>query len=302
MAETISNDRKTILTQMGVPGETAAFLEKIKLPSLQEWAYLCAAEGMMKETLDKLCGMAAENMEGAAEIFMEEREKHLRLKYEDNSALKEQFEKLHSKVESMYKRASFIESSLDETIKKALRDKDELYGKIIESKEEILREKDKQLTSQKEQLKAWEERTHKLEDRLKTLEIKPSVLPDGKQAASAFAEIKDPAGKGAVIADKQAVSLGDRRRSFDRLERGSHYSFRQGGGFFLWRRERSAEKFIRQFMEDSAYSEEQKEFLIRCLEQGDSLEFIKEFASPSLSVEHMAWLRNIIGRRIWYGR
>ena len=51
---------------------------------------------------------------------------------------KEQFEKLHSKVESMYKRASVIESSLDETIKKALRDKDELYGKIIESKEEIL--------------------------------------------------------------------------------------------------------------------------------------------------------------------
>ena len=302
MAEVISNDRKTILTQMGVPEETAAFLEKIKVPSLKEWAYLCAAEGMLKDTLDKICGTAAENLERAGRIFMEEREKHLRLKYENNKELKDEFVKLQTEVKSVFKRASHVESSLDETINKILRQKDELYGKIIEGKEEIIREKDKQLNSRKDQMKVWEERVHELEDRLRTLEGKQTHISDGMTASTEPAETEEPAGKGVILPKKTAISMDDRLLSFALPERESLYPSRPGKGFFLRRKERSAEKFIRQFMEDSAYSEDQKEFLIRCLEQGDSLEFIREFASPSLSVEHMAWLRNIIGRRIFYGR
>lgn len=65
----------------------------------------------------------------------------------------ERVTRLQGEVESMYKRASHVENSLDETIKKALRDKDELYGKIIESKEEILKGRDKQIKEQSRNMK-----------------------------------------------------------------------------------------------------------------------------------------------------
>ena len=55
-------------------------------------------------------------------------------------------------------------------------------------------------------------------------------------------------------------------------------------------------------MQNDSYSEEQKDFLIRCLEQGDTVEFIRKYARPSLSVERMLWLRDLVGRRMMYGQ
>ena len=64
----------------------------------------------------------------------------LNINYGHNKDLLDRFKKLQDEVESMHKRASHVENALDETIRQALRDKDELYGKIIESKEEILKD------------------------------------------------------------------------------------------------------------------------------------------------------------------
>ena len=63
------------------------------------------------------------------------------------------------------------------------------------------------------------------------------------------------------------------------------------------KKEKEAERFIRLFVENKEYSDEQKEFLIRCLERGDSVDFICEYASASFSVEQMAWFRTVIGGR-----
>ena len=297
MEQAMNEARKNILKQMDVTEETISFLSQIKIPFLLEWAFLCAAEGMPKESLEKLCEEVQENKNEASGIFLKEREKHLRSKYENNKDLMRYVAKLQGEVESMYKRASHVENSLDETIKKALRDKDELYGKIIESKEEILKDKEKQMKDQKDQIRVWEERVRQLEDRLQSMESGPNS-PTKENVPAAGREDK----KEADPLDRAASSADDLLLSFYTPEKASIYIPRPGRGFFLRRKEREAERFIRQFMEDGDYSEEQKEFLIRCLEQGDSLDFIREFASPSLSVEHMAWLRKIIGRRLRYGR
>ena len=102
--------------------------------------------------------------------------------------------------------------------------------------------------------------------------------------------------------NKPASSVDDLLLSYYTPERNQIFIPRPARSLFQRRKDREAERFIRQFMEAGDYNEEQKEFLIRCLEQGDSLDFIREFASPRLSVEHMAWLRKIVGRRIRYGR
>ena len=169
--------------------------------------------------------------------------------------------------------------------------------KIIESKEEILKDKEKQMKDQKDQIRVWEERVRQLEDRLQSMESGPNS-PTKENVPAAGREDK----KGADPLDRAVSSADDLLLSFYTPEKASIYIPRPARSLFQRRKDREAERFIRQFMEAGDYSEEQKEFLIRCLEQGDSLDFIREFASPSLSVEHMAWLRKIIGRRLRYGR
>ena len=50
-------------------------------------------------------------------------------------------------------------------------------------------------------------------------------------------------------------------------------------------------------IENKDYSEDQKQYLIECLEQGDSLSVIRKFASPNLSVKYMDQLRRILYER-----
>lgn len=297
MEQAMNEARKNILKQMDVTEETISFLSQIEIPFLKEWAFLCAAEGMPKETLENLCEEVKGNKNEASGIFLRERDHLLRMHYENNKDLLKKFTELQDVVESMHKRASHVENALDETIRQALRDKDELYGKIIESKEEILKDKDKQIKEQKDQVRAWEERVRQLEDRLQNMESGQIFPVKGSMPAPGEEDKKKE-----EPLNKPASSVDDLLLSYYTPERNQIFIPRPARSLFQRRKDREAERFIRQFMEAGDYNEEQKEFLIRCLEQGDSLDFIREFASPRLSVEHMAWLRKIVGRRIRYGR
>ena len=52
-------------------------------------------------------------------------------------------------------------------------------------------------------------------------------------------------------------------------------------------------RFREVYLDDSEYGEEQKEFLLSCLEEGLSFEELKRFASPALTVEQMGRLRRV---------
>ena len=132
--ETGRDIRKTILTQMKVPEETKHYLDQITSPIIQEWSYLCAAIGMDPNRIRRISGLAENDVSNTAAVFMQEREVFLRERYENNRVLGDQVINLQAKVESMYQRAASVEGALDDTIRKTLHDKDELFGKVIESK------------------------------------------------------------------------------------------------------------------------------------------------------------------------
>ena len=275
--------RTAILKQMNVSEDTIAFLESIDVPLLKEWSYLCCADGMARQTIESLCRQAKSNKAGASETFLKEREKHLRLQYENNLELKDRFEKLRSEVEAMYKRASGVETALDETIKKTLRDKDELVGKLIEEKDAAIRNRDRQI----ENLTA---RIRELEEKQRTVEKTAAAILEEKKEAEEKEEEILPGRE-----DPTPLPVLTPGPIFTPVFKGRRPSLFQ-------RRDRSAEQFIREYMENDSYSEEQKDFLIRCLEQGDTVEFIRKYARPSLSVERMLWLRDLVGRRMMYGQ
>ena len=55
--------------------------------------------------------------------------------------------------------------------------------------------------------------------------------------------------------------------------------------------------FIRKYLENDAYDEEQREFLLHCLEEGDTAEEMEQYAIPALSVTMMERLRKLVKER-----
>ena len=304
-----NDSRKQLLEQMEVPEETIRFLEGQNVPLLFEWSCFCAAEGMTADILKKACDEAEKDRTLTSEIFKRERTRFLQESFENNVELGEKVDQLLVKAEDMFQRTSAALAAFEETVKKSFRDKDKLYGDIIEGKEKFIQDKDKQIkvlesriAEMKEQAKSRDDRIHLLEDQLKTAEIRKGLLEKSVLVNPETAGLKGGEAPDHPLSRKGSTTENEPSISAVPLIRGDYYPVQPRRRFFSRKKEGETERFIHQFMENDEYTNEQKDFLIRCLEQGDPIDFIQEYASPSLSVEHMAWLRKIVGGRLRYGR
>ena len=269
--ETGRDIRKTILTQMKVPEETKHYLDQITSPIIQEWSYLCAAIGMDLNRIRRISGLAENDVSNTAAVFMQEREVFLRERYENNRVLGDQVINLQAKVESMYQRAASVEGALDDTIRKTLHDKDELFGKVIESKNDLIREKDRQIKSLHEQIEGY----RKLEERITPTKDEPYVS----------AAVKEDG----IHSDKKKGSSDS-----NQYLKWRYYPPVIKESFFArLRSEWMIRRFIKNYIDNEDYSSSQKDYLIQCLEEGDNLSMIRKFASHALSIDQMKELRRI---------
>jgi hypothetical protein len=67
----------------------------------------------------------------------------------------------------------------------------------------------------------------------------------------------------------------------------------KGGFFKLFSPKDEIKKFIAKILKDEKMSDEHKNFLITCMEEGSSLKEIEAFASPDLSIEQMRRLKEL---------
>lgn len=293
--------RKTILTQMKVDDDVKDFIEGIQTSIIQEWAYVCAADGMDLEQMKRAVNVAENDSKNAASVFIMEREQFFRDHYENNRELTDRVTKLHDKVESMFNRAATVENSLDDTIRKALRDKDELFGKVIESKNEIIHEKDTQIQSLKDQLEDQKNKEkanrEALDQRLKKiLERHEKISKDFNNQRSYIngeniVDDETPIYNHPTEVLKDAADLSNDLKHNGNTE---WYPVIQRRGFLSQlRADWTVEKFVKLFIDNESLSDEQKDYLIRCLEEGDPISMIKKYAISSLSIKQMEEIRRI---------
>ena len=312
MAEDI---RKVMLTQMKVTEENRTFFDSIINPVVREWCFLCMAEKMDLNRVKQVCE-AVENEPGKAGLFfMEERERNLRERYENNKELKDQYIDLVHRVEIMYERTHALEEGLTGKLSEAMQEKDRVFGQMIETKDMVIRDRENQLSGMKEEIvdlkkdiKSLKAENHTLleknaglreqtisleaelkaaEDRISSMELNSVQAGNDKKEDKAAGREND--GTGPAADEIQVIPYN--RMMFEPVSRRKRWGFFNKG-------ERLAEEFIRLYMENDDYSDEQRDYLIKCLEQGDTLDVIKEFASPNLSVAHMDWLRRITYKRM----
>ena len=275
--EQTMNTRVQIMEKMRIPKETIEFLDQISVPLIQEWMYVCAVENMPLEDLKRIIEEVEENPANASNLIMTERLKFLKELYQDNKELEAKVNDLHDKVVNIYDETSSLVKTLDSTIRNVLQEKDRMVEESIENHMDQIKEKDQVIEKLKQELEESRQEKHAQEvyfketnDHLKALrtELKTREIRNQEK----FQE---------NISQKGAEKKSLRNWWKDRFRRSP---------------EEEAQLFIKTVIEKDGYSEQQKEYLVSCLEEGDSPELIEKFASPSLSIEFMKRMRAIAKR------
>ena len=275
--EQTMNTRVQIMEKMRIPKETIEFLDQISVPLIQEWMYVCAVENMPLEDLKRIIAEVEENPANASNLIMTERLKFLKELYQDNKELEAKVNDLHDKVVNIYDETSSLVKTLDSTIRNVLQEKDRMVEESIENHMDQIKEKDQTIEKLKQELEESRQEKHAQEvyfketnDHLKALrtELKTREIRNQEK----FQE---------NISQKEAEKKSLRNWWKDHFRRSP---------------EEEAQLFIKTVIEKDGYSEQQKEYLVSCLEEGDSPELIEKFASPSLSIEFMKRMRAIAKR------
>ena len=317
--ENHTKERKKMLEQAGISEEVIRFLSELEAPLLYEWSFLCAMEGMSVKDLERIYNEANKQRTQASELFMKEREAFLKKTYENNQDLWKEVQDLLVQVKIMYERAHTLEEGLNGKLTEAIQTKDKAFGEMMQAKDLLIRDRDKQLTAMREELSAMKkeaaglrdenrvlleknaglkEKVYSLEEQLKKEEIRhPPAVKDNTGEAEKRTPADDP-GPGAKVKGTEASQTPvDKVRVFPYSRYGYSVKRYRGRHSFFNRADREANEFIRLYIENKDYNEDQKQYLIECLEQGDSLSVIRKFASPNLSVRYMDQLRRILYER-----
>lgn len=275
--EQTMNTRIQIMEKMRIPKETIEFLDQISVPLIQEWMYVCAVENMPLEDLKRIIEEVEENPANASNLIMTERLKFLKELYQDNKELEAKVNDLHDKVVNIYDETSSLVKTLDSTIRNVLQEKDRMVEESIENHMDQIKEKDQVIEKLKQELEESRQEKHAQEvyfketnDHLKALRTELKTR-----------EIRNQEKTQENISQKGAEKKSLRNWWKDRFRRSP---------------EEEAQLFIKTVIEKDGYSEQQKEYLVSCLEEGDSPELIEKFASPSLSIEFMKRMRAIAKR------
>ncbi len=318
--ENHTEERIKMLEQAGTPEEVIRFLSELEAPILYEWSFLCAMEGMSVKELKRIYNAAEKQRAQASELFMRERERFLQAAYENNQGLWKEVQDLLTQVRIMYERSSALEEGLNGKLTEVMQTKDKAFGEMMQTKDLLIRDRDKQLAAMREELSGMrkeanrlreenrsllennaglKERARSLEDRLRTEENRFSSVAKetGKRDPEEGKKEIPGATAGSVPGEEGQETDEDTIRVFPYSRYGYPLKHsRRWPGFFN-REDREAEKFIRLYMDNKEFNEAQKKYLIKCLEQGDSLSMIRKFAIPGISVSYMDQLRQIFYER-----
>ena len=260
MDETITavKQHQGILNQSGCTEEVKRFIHSIPDGLVCEWLYLCALDGMGISELKKLNEAPVRESVKKAAFIQRERQKYLAGKYGKDPETLRQVEELRKKVTEIQEESRDLRHTVDTSLRDSVKKQEEAARKQEKTLHHLIGGKN-------EQIRERDKRIEELEDQLEKLKK--------EQERAGVLEKTVPA----------------EHRDTERRPKKRRWPWR--------RREDPSRIFIRRYLENDAYSQEQREFLLHCLEEGDTAEEMEQYAVPALSVAMMGRLRKLIQKR-----
>lgn len=250
----ILNLQIQIAAGMKLSDEVVDFLRSIPDWGKREWYYICALDRM---PLSKLVEMNKKNY--TIPKIRKERQDYLVSTYSDLDEVNQKVEKLKKEAQEVFEESRELKDAIMSNLETAL-------NKQSAAQEETIRTKDSMIQMLKE-------RIERLETELKEKGNVPKFGTEKVPNETAQHERTAP--------DK---------KSEQSIENGI---FAEGRRVWLKKkRQTEVKRFIDSYIKNENLSDEQKDFLLTCLEEGMPTSEVAEFASPNLSLEVMQRLKN----------
>lgn len=255
----ILNLQIQIAAGMKLSDEVVDFLRSIPDWGKREWYYICALDRM---PLQKLVEMNKKNY--TIPKIRKERQDYLVSVYSDLDDVNQKVEKLKKEAQEVFVESRELKDAIMANLETAL-------NKQSAAQEETIRTKDSMI----ELLKA---RVAQLEAELKEKGNVPNFGTD-----KVLERIPNE------TAHAQHERTAPDKKSEQSLENGI---FAEGRRVWLKKkRQTEVKRFIDSYIKNENLSDEQKDFLLTCLEEGMPTSEVAEFASPNLSLEVMKRLK-----------
>lgn len=275
--------QKKILQEAGCSAEVIAFLDEIEDEVFCEYYCFCFLDGMPIEEVRRIDSVPVQNWKDKIKRIREERTGYLERLFVPDAQVTQQISKLHEKAGGVFKETEELRDTINTTLKQTLKIQEEAlvqqkesYQSTLASKAELLKDREdkiQSLLSEIEQNKAvWE---NEKKDLLLKLEEKKTA-------------VKEEEKKEAVFIEEAPVNNIERKKKRWRF-------------FCKENKKRGIQdnnnEFIETYLAEDTFNDAQKEFLIQCLEEGDSVQEMKTYASASLTPAMMQRLRQVRKKR-----
>ena len=296
---TAQRHHRAVLSWLHVSGETVQFLEKIPDGLVCECLYLCVIDGMPLSDLQKICNVLAGTSREKAEIILQERQRYLQKLYGETSVMGKQIDELYQEAKQVFSESQKVQKSVEQhmtytlEMQKTLLEEQKESNKIsLSSKDEVIREKDKQMQKLEQDIRSLQETEASMRE--ENRQIRQKLLEQETEKAAVLTEKEE------ILLPQDADNAPDPTTEKVELEGETSKEPPRRNGFRAFfrksRREKESREFIETFLSDKEYSQEQREYLLRCLEEGDRVRKIQQFASPKLTVEQMERMRKLSSR------
>lgn len=296
---TAQRHHRAVLSWLHVSGETVQFLEKIPDGLVCECLYLCVIDGMPLSDLQKIYSTLHGSSREKAEAILQERQHYLQKLYGETSVMGKQIDELYQEAKQVFSESQKVQRSVEQhmtytlEMQKTLLEEQKESNKIsLSSKDEVIREKDKQMQKLEQDIRSLQETEASMRE--ENRQIRQKLLEQETEKAAVLTEKEE------ILLPQDADNAPDPTTEKVELEGETSKEPPRRNGFRAFfrksRREKESREFIETFLSDKEYSQEQREYLLRCLEEGDRVRKIQQFASPKLTVEQMERMRKLSSR------
>lgn len=246
------------------------------------WYLICALDGMNENDIVELANHTIPQIQTARNEF-------LMKKYQGNREVYKEVLRIKSQVNDVVQENREVRSSIEAGLDKAIQEQIEKSNRLIDAKDDmvdLLKIQLKELQGENEKLKAkvnhlenqQSERTTIVQQRMTENNVLSKSESTEKKTLQEPAESDLEVVKTEIRSSEMKEGLGKRIRKY----------------FFS---NIDSKRFIEKYLNNENLTEEQKEYMIECLESGMSLKDMDKFFSEKLSVEQMKRLNSIIKNR-----
>ena len=246
------------------------------------WYLICALDGMNENDIVELANHTIPQIQTARNEF-------LMKKYQGNREVYKEVLRIKSQVNDVVQENREVRSSIEAGLDKAIQEQIEKANRLIDAKDDmldLLKIQLKELQGENEKLKAkvnhlenqQSERTTIVQQRMTENNVLSKSESTEKKTLQEPAESDLEVVKTEIRSSEMKEGLGKRIRKY----------------FFS---NIDSKWFIEKYLNNENLTEEQKEYMIECLESGMSLKDMDKFFSEKLSVEQMKRLNSIIKNR-----